>query len=245
MRVLRKVVLHRPAATPKRRNRRKSAPGAGRLERAFKSFRERRLSEEEVGAILRHVPGAEQTKCRSWLMSTLDLCWMLQREYAANKTKKEKVDRLTQVPHLSRAVDSWVLCQLMGARFRAQSKKSLAKDRLTIIQQGVEKWGRRIARELRRIDELISYELRHLQKRPENQDERRAAVSQASKPALEHLTLSIAHFWKRSVGAIEPGSKSPCNAFATAVYKAAGDPGASPATSEQRLRKVLGKTQRK
>ena len=240
MNAFREPVPHEVMKAPKRQ-RRQLAAEAGHL-------KEREISDVDVRGVLAagNMQQANCQECERWLKSTLKNCWMLERAYATNQTKGAKIKRLGQVKkdldrtRLGIVEDPWVLRQLVGARFLALSKKKHNERRLTLIECGAEKWGRQIAREMTRIAKTLSFAIKLLERRPDNGDEIAAGVSRAEKKALKHLTEMIVVYWEKQLRRkVDTGSKSSCVGFATAVYRAAGDAGASVSTSTERLKALL------
>ena len=228
----------------RKRPRRKLTEGAGRLV-------QREISNEDVLAVLAagEVPQNSHRQCEQWLRSKLKLCWSLERAYASNRTKSAKIRRLSQFQKdLARVrggmQDLTIPSQLIGARQLMQvlGKTNLGERKCEVIHQRAKKWGLRIRRELRLLDDILTYAIRLLENRPENADEKSAAKTTAKKSALKHLTEHIIIYWERQLRrTIDTGSTSYCVRFATAVYVLAGDPGASAHTSRERLRASRGK----
>ena len=238
-------------AKPTKRARRRGMPGQGRLRR-----RQITIADISRCADAGNVPPARHHTFEQWLRSTLEFSWLADRHFHGTKpltsrtpelrgTLSSKKAALTRVlratSKLQRELDKDdVRNHLLGATLQRQILgRTVSEARYQKLQKASSERVRRLVRYNAWSEAVLKHDLKHLGRRPESGDER-IARKPAHKPAVEHVTGMIIDFWQGPLGLGRRPAKAAAMAdFAAAVFRLAGDRGASRETAIERLKAAL------
>jgi hypothetical protein len=133
-----------------------------------------------------------------------------------------------------------VRAHLLGATLQRRILGTIVSEaRYQKLLEASSERVRRLVRYNAWSEAVIIHDLKHLDRRPESGDER-IARKPAHKPAIEHLTEMIIDFWQGPLGLGRRPAKAAAMAdFAAAVFRLAGDRGASRETAMERLKAAL------
>ena len=224
-----------------KRNRRRAPPGQGRLERC-----EITAADVAWRCRCRQHPGNDPSFAQ-WLKSTLQFVGSADQHYGSNTTlRAKKVDSHSSLGRkcrgcasISTKLTSDGICSGLHCKCLFWRKTTADDGSVrTNLSHGVR--GARCRSAINHIgwlEKLLQHDLKHLERRPETGDERRAREQAASKPAIKHLTLMIVNYWRVQLRReAEPAAMAD---FAAAVFRLAGDRGISRATAVERLKVCL------
>lgn len=178
-----------------------------------------------------------------WLRATLEFSWLADRHFRTNQTLKAKKAELKQLSTVARRLQlalekPHIRQHLLGASLqrRLLGKQAITEARHCRIAQASQKRIHTVVRHGRWLSDLIRHDLKHLDRRPESGDERKARHS-ASKPAIDDLTHRIIDYWQ---GPLRRAPKASAMArFTAVVFRVAGERSVTASTAAERLRAAI------